>query len=111
MATPRHVARPHSPSHSWSGGRWRRSALVMVLAVAATAGCTIRAADPIAAPSPATTFVAGDTSLRDPFTPGAGNGGYDVRSYDLDLRYDPASDKLSGTAKITATATENLSRF
>ena len=46
-----------------------------------------------------------------PYYPLDGNGGYDVRHYDLDLRYDPATDVLGGTATITARATQNLSAF
>ena len=37
--------------------------------------------------------------------------GYDVAGYDLKLRYDPKSGELSGSATITATATQDLSRF
>ncbi len=40
-----------------------------------------------------------------------GNGGYDVSHYDLAIRYDPSSDRLSGLATIHAKATQNLSRF
>jgi aminopeptidase N len=53
----------------------------------------------------------GSASLGDPYFPGDGNGGYDVQSYDLKLRYDPASDVLKATATIRARATKNLSRF
>lgn len=49
--------------------------------------------------------------MGDPYYPLDGNGGYDVQSYDLDLRYDPGSDVLTGTATITASATQNLSSF
>jgi aminopeptidase N len=37
--------------------------------------------------------------------------GTDVAGYDLNLRYDPSAGRLSGTATITATATQDLSRF
>ncbi|HEX6468129.1 MAG TPA: M1 family metallopeptidase, partial [Streptosporangiaceae bacterium] len=47
----------------------------------------------------------------DPYFPDMGNGGYDVGHYDLGLAYDPPSRKLTGTARITARATQNLSRF
>ena len=39
----------------------------------------------------------GAPGAGDPYFPEDGNGGYDVRHYDLDLRYRPASDRLSGT--------------
>ncbi len=65
-----------------------------------------------AAPAPA---MAADTvgapGVGDPFFPLAGNGGIDVINYRLDLAYDPASRRLSGTATLTIRATQNLSRF
>jgi aminopeptidase N len=59
----------------------------------------------------AAVFTPGSPGLGDPFFPLAGNGGYDVAHYDLELGYDPASNQLSAHAEITATATQNLSRF
>lgn len=74
-----------------------------------------RAATPASAPvpssAPAPPPAPGAPGIGDPYFPTAGNGGYDVRRYDLELRYDPAADRLTGTATITATATRNLSRF
>ena len=56
-------------------------------------------------------FTAGSPGLGDPFFPNAGNGGYDVSHYSLTLAYEPSTNQLSGTAVITATATQNLSSF
>ncbi|MGH3389878.1 MAG: M1 family metallopeptidase [Actinomadura sp.] len=56
-------------------------------------------------------FTAGAPGLGDPYFPLEGNGGYDVRHYGLTFSYDPATDRLDGTAVITARATQNLSRF
>ncbi|MER5602383.1 M1 family metallopeptidase [Streptomyces sp. NPDC002265] len=53
----------------------------------------------------------GGPGLRDPYFPKAGNGGYDVTHYDLRLAYDPGSRHLTGTAGITARATQDLSAF
>ncbi|MFF2398967.1 M1 family metallopeptidase [Streptomyces goshikiensis] len=53
----------------------------------------------------------GASGLRDPYFPKAGNGGYQVEHYDLDLDYDPADGQLDGTAVITARATQGLSSF
>ncbi|MFJ5534327.1 M1 family metallopeptidase [Streptomyces sp. NPDC093261] len=53
----------------------------------------------------------GGLGLHDPYFPRAGNGGYDVTHYDLTLAYDPAHRRLTGTAVITARATEDLSAF
>ena len=53
----------------------------------------------------------GAPGIGDPYFPLDGNGGYDVEHYDLDLRYDPATDVLEGSATITAHATQDLSGF
>src|SRR5262249_27430593 len=54
---------------------------------------------------------AGAPGLGDPYFPGAGNGGYDVQSYRLELRYDPDPNELDGHAVIAATATQDLATF
>ena len=56
-------------------------------------------------------FTPGAPGIGDPYFPLAGNGGYDVTHYRLNVGYDPASDVLTGVATITAEATQNLSSF
>ena len=56
-------------------------------------------------------FHAGEPGLGDSYLPGAGNGGYDVREYRLELRYAPDTDRLDGHAVLTAAALHGLSRF
>ena len=58
-----------------------------------------------AAPTP------GSPGIGDRYFPDYGNGGYDVGHYDIRLRYQPATDELSGTTTILATATQDLSAF
>lgn len=53
----------------------------------------------------------GAASAGDPYLPVNGNGGYGVESYDLDLRYRVAANRLEGTATIVATSTQTLDRF
>jgi aminopeptidase N len=53
----------------------------------------------------------GAPGIGDPYFPLDGNGGYDVQHYDLDVRYDPATDVLTGVATIEAQAVQDLSRF
>ncbi|WP_369170282.1 M1 family metallopeptidase [Streptomyces sp. R28] len=53
----------------------------------------------------------GGSGVRDPYFVKAGNGGYDVTHYALDLAYDPDDRHLTGTAEITARATQDLSAF
>ncbi|HEX5995549.1 MAG TPA: M1 family metallopeptidase [Jiangellales bacterium] len=77
-------------------------------------GCAAFVAATLAVPGPvwaADGFVAGSPGLGDPFFPLAGNGGYDVANYALTLNYDPQTHRLAGSATISATATQNLSRF
>jgi aminopeptidase N len=51
------------------------------------------------------------SGVGDRLFPDAGNGGYDVTHYGLDLSYDPSSGRLRGTATVSATATRRLDRF
>src|SRR4051812_828425 len=57
------------------------------------------------------TFGPGSPGIGDPYFPFDGNGGYDVKHYDLDIAYDPPTDVLRGVATIRARATQNLSSF
>jgi len=79
----------------------RTAALLSALAALAFA------APAMGAPRP------GAADLNDPLDPGGGNGGYDVRLYDLDLRYETADpgQALEGDETIVARATKSLSRF
>jgi aminopeptidase N len=55
----------------------------------------------------------GSAGIGDPYYPTAGNGGYQVDSYAIDLDYDPDSNNLQSTALIngTVTSTEGLTQF
>jgi aminopeptidase N len=81
----------------------RRAVLCAVAVVIAMTG--------FAPPAAAERYVHGAPGLGDPFFPDAGNGGYDVRHYELEIAYDPATQRLDGTAVIRARATQNLDRF
>jgi aminopeptidase N len=81
-----------------------RSAIVAVTAAVALAVAGTPASAKFA-PSP------GAPGIGDPYYPDYGNGGYDVGHYDLRLRYWPDTDRLTGTATILASATQDLSRF
>ncbi|MGY1742437.1 MULTISPECIES: M1 family metallopeptidase [unclassified Blastococcus] len=70
------------------------------------AGCTTEVGGS-ASPAPAP----GADGYGDPYFPLDGNGGYDVGSYALELRLDPDTDVLGGTATVVATATQGLSAF
>src|SRR5215213_2017228 len=54
---------------------------------------------------------AGSSGIGDPYFPLYGNGGYDVRTYRLAVRYNPQTDRISGRAAITADAQQALSSF
>jgi aminopeptidase N len=81
-----------------------RLALLAAATVTALVATTPAAAAP-GGPSP------GAPGSGDPYFPLQGNGGYDVRTYGLDLHYDPGTRRLEGTAAILATTTQALSRF
>ncbi|WP_213007604.1 M1 family metallopeptidase [Paractinoplanes toevensis] len=55
--------------------------------------------------------MAGAPGAGDPYFPLDGNGGYDVRHYDLAVGYDPVSGVLTGHATVDAVATGDLSTF
>ncbi len=85
------------------------TALTASLTLAAT---TLAVAGETSRPGPQAEAAApGAPGAGDPYFPLDGNGGYDVGHYDLDLRYDPATDVLRGVATIQARATMKLSRF
>ena len=85
----------------------RRAVSSLVLSAALLAGGLVAApgAGGAAAPGP------GSPGAGDPYFPRAGNGGYDVRHYHLHLRYRPSTDRLAGVARISARATQGLTRF
>jgi aminopeptidase N len=63
------------------------------------------------AAAPATAQTPGAAGLGDPYFPLAGNGGYDVENYDIQLAFSPSRGRIQATATITATATQSLSSF
>lgn len=84
-----------------------RPAVRAAIAPLALAALLLAAAPASAGYSP------GSKSLGDPIIPQVGNGGYDVRSYAIDLDYDPVTNRFAtGTqTTIKAKATQGLSRF
>ncbi len=53
----------------------------------------------------------GTPGVGDPYFPNAGNGGYDVENYDIDLKVEVLDNYLEGHSVMTATALQDLSRF
>jgi aminopeptidase N len=53
----------------------------------------------------------GAADLGDPYIAGIGNGGYDVRHYDLGLTVEPESGRIDGDVTVEAVASQALSRF
>lgn len=63
-------------------------------------------------------YTAGASGVGDAYFPFAGNGGYDVQHYDLDIRYTPPAPEpaplegdFEGVATIDVVATQDLDRF
>ncbi|RVU28964.1 M1 family peptidase [Streptomyces antnestii] len=67
----------------------------------------------LAAPAQAHPFdpKPGSDGVGDPLFPTLGNGGYDVRHYDLSFGFTPVTYDFTGTMKISAKATQDLSSF
>lgn len=65
----------------------------------------------LAIPASAASGTPGASGIGDPYYPDYGNGGYDVSHYDLRLTYQPATDRLEGTATVEARTTQDLSSF
>ena len=82
--------------------RWSALALVVGLVVAGPPG---------AADAAVNASRQGSSGLGDRFFPLAGNGGYDVSHYELDLSWDPSTGELRGDATIEARALQTLDRF
>ena len=103
--------------------RWRTRLLAALLAAATVAGCARsdveleRATPPSTpgAPTPTTgrspAPVAGAAGVGDPYYPGLGNGGYDVRAYDLAIEWFPDTASVDATARITLVPLVDLSAF
>lgn len=53
----------------------------------------------------------GAPGVGDPLYPGLGNGGYDVSHYTLELHVDVDANRIAGSARIDAVATQDLSSF
>ncbi|WP_260867666.1 M1 family metallopeptidase [Streptomyces sp. SAJ15] len=93
-----------SPKHTAASATVLRRGTVLatvpvaLAALLATAGAT-------AAATP------GSAGVGDPYFPLAGNGGYHVAHYDLNLRYEPRGHHLDGKAVLTARATQRLAHF
>jgi aminopeptidase N len=83
-------------------------ALSLVIGVGLTAPATAETATTYRAGAAPT---AGSNGAGDPYFPLAGNGGYDVRHYHLDLSWNPSNGVLTGSELILATATQALSSF
>ena len=64
-----------------------------------------------AAPAQAVVGTPGSPSSGDSVIAAEGNGGYDARHYDIDLRWRPATRSIAATTTIRATATQDLSTF
>ncbi|MPY79485.1 MAG: M1 family peptidase [Actinophytocola sp.] len=84
--------------------------LLCCLALTLTA-CTGPARDADEPTATATKPTHGAVGAGDPYYPTQGNGGYDVRGYDVDISYVPSGKHLEGDTTITATATKSLARF
>ena len=101
-------------------GWWPVRLIVVLLALSACTGTVVDTTTTTAATTTSTTLVTvtdpvvagngveGSAGLGDPYNPAAGNGGYNVTHYDLDLDLDVATGALTGLATIEAIALDSL---
>jgi aminopeptidase N len=89
------------------------AAAIGAATLALTGGATAAQSGP-----DATRYTAGAPGAGDAYFPFAGNGGYDVSHYDLDITYTPPAPdpaplvgRLDGVATIDLVATQDLDRF
>ncbi|MDQ0771159.1 aminopeptidase N [Pseudarthrobacter defluvii] len=83
----------------------RIAAAAVALLTAGAAGINAAQAGPQGEPDH---YGPGAQGSGDPYFPSAGNGGYDVLHYDLNLRYSPPSDPAVLAGNLTAEATITL---
>ena len=83
--------------------QWAAAAVTACLVATGLAGAV---AEPQAG-----TADAGAAGIGDPYYPGYGNGGYNVRHYDIRVGWFPGRHRLIGDTTVTAVATQALSRF
>jgi aminopeptidase N len=85
-------------------GRSRAVSRIVLVALF-TVGSAVACSSSDSEPTP------GADGSGDPFYRRAGNGGYDVEHYDVDLSYEPGSGALTAQATLEASATQDLSSF
>jgi aminopeptidase N len=93
------------PRHGLTRSRYLGAAVAAGLVITALTAATQGTASAAGAAG------RGAPGQGDPYFPLAGNGGYTVRHYDLDLTYDPATKRLDADATIKARATAGLKAF
>ncbi|MFB9313820.1 M1 family metallopeptidase [Nocardioides plantarum] len=89
----------------------RLVAPVLVLAVTALAALAPSSAARPSNPMPPARPQVGASGIGDPYWPLDGNGGLDVRHYDIAVRYDFDTGRLTGTTTLRVRPTADLSRF
>jgi aminopeptidase N len=96
------------------GGACRLLVTVATAAGCIAAGVTAGGVPVVAAQAPTAQVAAdssGSTGIGDPYFPRAGNGGYEVQHYDVRVRFDPASERLTGTTTVRGTSRRRLTSF
>lgn len=91
-----------NPIRSLTARLTAATTLTLALAVGATV---------ISPAAPAQSPTTGEPGIGDTYFPLDGNGGIDVQHYAIDVSYQFAPVRLSGTTTLTVAATQELSRF
>ncbi len=89
----------------------RRRTRALAATSVATAVAAVLVPAGLSTPAEALEPLPGWSGSGDSYYPAMGNGGYDVRHYDLGLRWKAVPRRIEATAAVTARATEDLSSF
>ncbi|GGO91473.1 M1 family metallopeptidase [Wenjunlia tyrosinilytica] len=94
------------------GASVRRTAAAVIALAAFAPAAFVPAASAVTATAPPVEVPGpGAAGVGDRLYPQLGNGGYDVRSYDISLDYRDKDRPLDAVTRISATATRALNRF
>lgn len=92
-------------------GRWTALCAGLLVPLLATAAVPLLVSSGPLSSTAQAGYRPGSSGVGDAYFPRDGNGGYGARSYDLALRWSPATGHLDGVATIRARAHQPLSRF
>ena len=89
---------------------WRRLLTAVTVAAGVAVG-SVSVSTAHQSPAESAADSTGGAGIGDQYFPTAGNGGYRAQHYDVRVRFDPASEQLTGTTTVRATPRRRLTSF